>query len=75
MSHEAATYRRAWDGIEHFGTLDREILASWTYSERWTEDQRELKAEIDGERRQERQIAESTARLVARLVAARCGEG
>lgn len=75
MSYAAETYRRAWDGIEHFGTLDREILASWTYSERWTEAQRDLKAEIDGERRQERQIAESTARLVARLVAARCSEG
>jgi hypothetical protein len=68
-------YRQVWDGIEHFGTLDGET-EEWPGLDRWTAAQRELKAEIDGERRQERQIADSTGRLVARLVAARwAGEG
>lgn len=66
-------YRRIWDGIEHFGTLDGETVAG-SGLDRWTAAQRELKAEIEGERRQERQIADSTGRLVARLVAARWSE-
>jgi hypothetical protein len=63
-------YRRIWDGIEHFGTLD-DGRAPWPGVERWTAVQLELKAEIEGERRQDRQIADSTGRMVARLVAAR----
>jgi hypothetical protein len=63
-------YRRTWDGIEHFGTLDGEG-APWPGVERWTTAQLELKAEIEGERRQDRQISDSTGRMVARLVAAR----
>jgi hypothetical protein len=63
-------YQRIWDGIEHFGTVDGEGL-TWPGAERWTAVQLELKAEIDGERRQDRQIADSTGRMVARLVAAR----
>ncbi len=60
---------QTWDGIEHFGTLDSETLAGGPSTQHWTPAQRALKAELDGQRRQERQIAESTARLVARLVA------
>lgn len=73
LTREAIVYRQIWDGIEHFGTLDGEGVV-WFGAERWTAAQLELKAEIEGERRQERQIADSTARLVARLVAARWAE-
>jgi hypothetical protein len=61
--------RRLWDGVEHFGTLDLEITEDWASIAHWTAAERALKIELDGERRQERQLAESTGRLVSRLVA------
>lgn len=60
---------RTWEGLEGFGALDVEITADWASFAHWTPDQRALKIELDGERRQAEQIAESTGRLVSRLVA------
>jgi hypothetical protein len=60
---------REWNGVEDFGTLGVEITEDWAFMARWTPEQRALKIELDGERRQARQLAESTGRLVSRLVA------
>jgi hypothetical protein len=63
-------YPQTWNGVEHFGTLDVEALTGWANTTHWTEDERAMKAQLDGERRQADQIADSTGRLVARLMAA-----
>ena len=73
-ARETSVRQPNWNGIEHFGTLDRQTSAWSLAAHRWTPDQLAMKAQLDGERRQERQIAESTARLVARLVAAKWRE-
>jgi hypothetical protein len=63
-------YPHAWNGVEHFGTLDAEALSGWANTTHWTPEERTMKAQLDGERRQANQIADSTGRLVARLMAA-----